>query len=90
VRVPGSTVVTMREAVDRATKDPIDDPAVIAQILAHLGLLGARDGPEPASSMSPPRDDQPTLPLALLSATVRRIGRACALDFGDWMPAQCF
>ena len=43
----------------------IDDPAVIHRILAHLGLPEARDGPESASSVSPPRDDQPTLPFAL-------------------------
>ena len=42
----------------------IDDPAVIARILAHLGLPGARDGPEPAAAVSPPRDAQPTLPVA--------------------------
>jgi putative transposase len=44
----------------------IDDPAVIARILAHLGLPGAREGPEPASSVSPPRDAQPALPFAVL------------------------
>jgi hypothetical protein len=43
----------------------IDDPAVIHRILAHLGLPEARDGPEPGFSVSPPRDDQPTLPFAL-------------------------
>jgi hypothetical protein len=43
----------------------IDDPAVIHRILAHLGLPGARDGPKPACSVSPLRDDQPTLPFAL-------------------------
>ena len=43
----------------------IDDPAVIARILAHLGLPGARDGPEAAAAVSPPRDAQPTLPFAL-------------------------
>ncbi len=43
----------------------IDDPAVIHRILAHLGLPGARDGPEAAPSVSPPRDAQPTLPFAL-------------------------
>jgi len=31
----------------------IDDPAVIHRILAHLGLPGARDGPEPAVALSP-------------------------------------
>jgi hypothetical protein len=35
----------------------IEDPVVIHQILAHLGLPGARDGPEPARSVSPPRAD---------------------------------
>jgi hypothetical protein len=44
----------------------IDDPAVIARILAHLGLPGVREGPEPASSVSPPRDAQPALPFAVL------------------------
>jgi hypothetical protein len=44
----------------------IDDSAVIARILAHLGLPGAREGPEPASSASPPRDAQPTLSFAVL------------------------
>ena len=43
----------------------VDDPAVVVRILAHLGLPGARDGPEPAASVAPPRDDQPTLPFAL-------------------------
>jgi hypothetical protein len=43
----------------------VDDPAVIHRILAPLGLPGAREGPEPAFSLSPPRDDQPTLPFAL-------------------------
>src|SRR5215470_3501923 len=43
----------------------IDDPAVIVQILAHLEVPGARDGPAPAPFPSPPRDDQPTLPFAL-------------------------
>ena len=42
----------------------IDDPAVIHRILAHLGLPEARDGPEPAASVSPPRDEQPALPFA--------------------------
>ena len=46
---------------------PIDDPAVIHRILAHLALPGARDGPAPASSVSPPRADQPALPFALPS-----------------------
>ena len=43
----------------------IEDPAVIARILAHLGLPGARDGPAPLSAVAPPRDAQPTLPFAL-------------------------
>ena len=34
----------------------IADPAVIHRILAHLGLPGARDGPAPAASVSPPRE----------------------------------
>jgi hypothetical protein len=42
-------------------------PAVIARILAHLGLPGARDGPEPGFAVSPPRDAQPALPFALQS-----------------------
>ena len=29
------------------------------------GVTADREGPEPAFSMSPPRDDQPTLPFAL-------------------------
>ena len=45
----------------------IDDPSVIHRILGHLGLPGARDGPEPAVAVSPPRDDQPALPFALPS-----------------------
>ena len=43
----------------------IDDPAVIHRIFAHLGLPGARDGPEPAAAGSPPRDAQPVLLFAL-------------------------
>ena len=43
----------------------IDDPAVIHRILAHLGLP-ARDGPESAAVVAPPRDAQPALPVALL------------------------
>ena len=43
----------------------IDNPAVIARILAHLGPPGARDGPEPAASVSAPGDGQPPLPFAL-------------------------
>jgi len=42
-----------------------DDPAVIDRILAHLGLPGARDGPEPAFSVSPLRDAQLTRPFGL-------------------------
>ena len=42
----------------------IDDPAVIHRILAHLGLPAARDGPERLAAGSPPRDGQPTLPIA--------------------------
>ncbi len=40
----------------------IEDPAVIAQILAHLEVPGARDGPASAAAVSSPRDDPPTLP----------------------------
>ncbi len=43
----------------------IDDPAVIHRILAHLGLAGARDGPEPAVALSRPRNDQLAPPFAL-------------------------
>ena len=43
----------------------IDDPAVIARILAHLGLPGARDGPEPAVSASPLPDAQSRRPSVL-------------------------
>ena len=52
----------------------IDDPAVIHRLLAPLGLPGARDGPEPAFSGSPPRDDQPTRPFALPSRCPRPAG----------------
>ena len=45
----------------------IDDLAVIARILAHLGLAGTRDGPEPAAAVSRPRDDRPMLPFVLPS-----------------------
>jgi len=45
----------------------IDDPDVIAPILAHLGLPGARDGPAPAAAVSPARDDRPTRPFAVPS-----------------------
>jgi len=45
----------------------IDDPAVIHRIRAHLALPGARDDPEPAAAVSPPRDNQPALPFALSS-----------------------
>jgi hypothetical protein len=44
----------------------IEDPAVIARILAHLEGPGARDGPAPAAAASSPRDDPPTLPFAAL------------------------
>ena len=43
----------------------IDDCAVIARILAYLGLPGARDGPAPAVAVPPSRDEQPALPFAL-------------------------
>jgi len=42
----------------------IDDPAVMRRILAHLGLPGARDGPEPLAAVFPLRGGQPTLPFA--------------------------
>jgi hypothetical protein len=40
----------------------IDDPAVIQQILAHLGLTGARDGPPPPAAVSAARAEQRALP----------------------------
>jgi len=40
----------------------IEDPAVIARILAHLEGPGTRDDPAPAAAVSSPRDDPPTLP----------------------------
>jgi hypothetical protein len=43
----------------------IDDPAVIHRILAHLALPSARDDPESAAAVSPPREDQPALLFAL-------------------------
>ena len=42
----------------------IDDPDVIARMLAHLGLPGGRAGPAPAVSVAPPQDAQPALPFA--------------------------
>src|SRR5215813_13264536 len=45
----------------------VDDPAVIHRILAHLALPSARDGPEFAAALSPPRDDQPAPPFVLPS-----------------------
>jgi putative transposase/transposase-like zinc-binding protein len=45
----------------------VDDPAVIHRILAHLALPSARDDPESAAVVSPPRDDQPAPPFALPS-----------------------
>jgi len=44
----------------------IEDPAVIARILAHLEVPGARDGPSPTAAVFSPRDDLPTLPFAAL------------------------
>ena len=40
----------------------IEDPAVIQRILAHLGLPGIRDGPQPPCSMTEVRAEQPALP----------------------------
>jgi hypothetical protein len=40
----------------------IDDPAVIQKILAHLGLPGARDGPQSPSAGSASRAEPPALP----------------------------
>jgi len=45
----------------------VDDPAVIHRILAHLALPSARDDPESAAAVSPPRDDQPAPPFGLPS-----------------------
>jgi len=42
----------------------IEDPAVIAPILAHLEGPGARDGSAPAAAVLSSRDDPPTLPFA--------------------------
>ena len=53
----------------------IDDPAVVARILEHLGLPGARAGPEPTASVSRPRDTQPALPFALPSGCRRPAGQ---------------
>ncbi len=39
-----------------------NNAAVIAQILGHLEVPAARDGPAPAAAASSPRDDLPTLP----------------------------
>jgi len=40
----------------------IEDPAVIQRILAHLGLPGTRDDPQPPSSMTAAGSEQPILP----------------------------
>ena len=40
----------------------IEDPAVIQRILAHLGLPGTRDGPQPPCSMTEVGAKQPALP----------------------------
>jgi hypothetical protein len=40
----------------------IEDPAVIQRILAHLGLPGTRDDPQPPWSMTAAGAEQPTLP----------------------------
>ncbi len=40
----------------------IEDPAVIQRILAHLGLPGTRDDPQPPCSMTAAGAEQPTLP----------------------------
>ncbi len=66
VRRRNGTLVTPQGSLfESADENPIDDPAVIHRILAHLELPRARDGPEAASAVSPPRDDQPALPFAL-------------------------
>src|SRR5262244_4337285 len=57
----------------------IDDPAVIHRILAQLALPGARDGPTPASAVSPPRDNQPApLRALVVMSLARRPGRSSA------------
>ena len=40
----------------------IEDPAVIQRILAHLGLPGTRDGPQPPCSMTDEGAEQLALP----------------------------
>jgi hypothetical protein len=40
----------------------IEDPAVIQRILAHLGLPGTRNGPQPPRSMTAAGGVQRTLP----------------------------
>jgi len=40
----------------------IDDPAVIQRILAHLGLPGTRDDPQPPWPMTAAEAEQPALP----------------------------
>ena len=40
----------------------VDDPAVIHRILAHLALPSARDDPESAAVVSPPRATSPHPP----------------------------
>ena len=40
----------------------IEDPAVIQRILAHLGLPGTPDDPQPPWSMTAAGVEQPTLP----------------------------
>ena len=64
----------------------IDDPAVIARILEHLGLPGARDGPEPAPSVSAPGGDQPALPFALPECCRRPAGPGGRLPLATVAP----
>jgi hypothetical protein len=40
----------------------IDDPAVIQRILAHLGLPGTWEGPQPPCSTTEVGAEQPALP----------------------------
>ncbi len=40
----------------------IEDPAVIHRILAHLGLPGTRDDPQPPCFVTAAGAEQPTLP----------------------------
>jgi hypothetical protein len=54
----------------------IDDAAVIDQILAHLEMRGARDGPEPTSAGSPRGTTSSRFPSPPSSHVVRPTTRA--------------